>query len=101
MEWRPALWFLLFASLLDALFTDTGLRVGGMVEANPLMRYIYEHAYVLFYPIKIALPCLLLFILPKLKTNRSIRFLLPTSVMIYGFVLFLHMCWMAQYVVIV
>lgn len=95
--WMQRMGLLLLAlAVLDALFTDIGLRLTVIEEANPLMRWIYEQHVVYFYSIKIGLPLVLLLLFQSLKPRRIFALLLGPTVCLYLFVLGIHLYWIAQ-----
>ncbi|ARD48300.1 DUF5658 family protein [Sporosarcina sp. P33] len=81
--------------LLDALFTDYGLRLGHIEEANPLVSYIYEKSIPLFYAVKLGLPLLLLYIVVTARFSGNIvRISLTTALFLYIAVMFFHIFWL-------
>lgn len=85
--------FLLFAGLLDALFTHYGIAKGVIQEGNPLMRYLINKNWVLFYGMKIALPLILIVICNQHIRSRIVHHLLITAVVLYLAVLVYHFAW--------
>lgn len=89
-----ASFLLVCLSLMDALFTDFGLRLGTIEEANILMNTIYETNILLFYAIKIGLPLLLLYLTTIIHLKIYVRLLLSSALFLYVAVMFLHVFWM-------
>ncbi|WP_127586631.1 DUF5658 family protein [Paenibacillus koleovorans] len=85
--------FLLIASILDASLTDIGLRLHLIGEANPIMAYLYEHAYIGFYAFKIVLPLSLFYLLARVRKSIVIKSLVNLSVLVYIGILGLHYFW--------
>jgi hypothetical protein len=85
--------FVCIASLMDAMLTDIGLRLQLIDEANPLMRYLYEHSYLLFYGFKIILPLSLFFLAAKVGKRLLINSLFRLSAVVYAGILLLHYYW--------
>ncbi|MFC4409934.1 DUF5658 family protein [Chungangia koreensis] len=89
--------FLLFLlSILDAFYTDLGIRHQFITEANPLMNMIYEKTVIGFYGIKLILPLLMLFIVLNIKVKRHLWFLINGSLILYGVILYLHLQWITK-----
>ena len=85
---------LLCLSLLDAIFTDLGLRFGYIEEANQFVKYIYESSILIFYVIKLGLPLLLLYLTAIVNTRIYLRALLSLTLLLYVAVISLHFFWM-------
>lgn len=86
--------FLLFClCMIDATFTDIGIRYGHIQEANPFIRSIYDFNVATFYLTKACLPILLFFLLQYTKPSLLIRNLLVVALIIYTIVIFLHISW--------
>lgn len=92
--YRKSAFILLLASLTDAILTDFGLRLQVITEANPLMRFLYEHAYPLFYVTKAALPLALLLISERTAPKKYHIALIGTAYVVYAGVMVLHSRWM-------
>ncbi|MBB4824200.1 hypothetical protein HNO89_001422 [Sporosarcina luteola] len=94
---RSRLWntafLLLCLCMMDAIFTDLGLRQGVIEELNPLMRNIYEMNILLFYFIKFSLPLALLFLTAKLTHLMYLRMMLMATLLLYVIVIAYHICW--------
>lgn len=86
---------LLSLAILDSFFTDFGLRHNYITEANPLMRAVYEASVFGFYLLKISLPFLLLYLLTKIKQKKYLQYLLNFTLVLYSFVLCLHVIWLS------
>ncbi|MFD2672548.1 DUF5658 family protein [Marinicrinis sediminis] len=79
--------------LLDAIFTDIGLRFNWIEEANPVMAIVYVMHPIFFYVVKLALPALLCVIVVRIH-KRWFRYLVRGVTFLYAFVLILHAHWM-------
>jgi len=89
--------FLLFLmSILDAFYTDLGIRLDFITEANPLMGSVYESSVAGFYAIKIALPLLMLFIIMKIRVRNHLWFLIGGSLILYSLILAMHIRWITM-----
>ncbi|WP_303968903.1 DUF5658 family protein [Sporosarcina ureae] len=80
--------------LLDAVFTDCGLRLGYIEEANLLVAFMYDQSIALFYIVKLGLPLLLLYILAIRASGIIVRISLTTALFLYITVLFVHIFWL-------
>lgn len=80
--------------LLDAVFTDYGLRLGHIEEANLLVAFMYEQSIPLFYIVKLGLPLILLYIVAVRATGMIVRISLTTALFFYIMVLFVHIFWL-------
>ena len=87
--------FLILLAILDAIFSDFGIRNNHIEEANPLMRFVYETSIFSFYLLKIGLPCLLLYFLLNLEPKLYLRLLIGFSLLLYFTVLLQHIFWMS------
>lgn len=87
--------FILAASSLDAGFTLYGMHYNIITEANPLMNGLLQFNQLAFLLLKISLPLLLLFLVPKLISRRFKQLLVLTS-FIYCCVLSLHGVWLVE-----
>lgn len=86
--------FLLFClCLLDAIFTDIGLRNGFIQEANPFMRSIYSSSILLFYVVKTLLPLSLLYLSTILQPKLYLRFMMIGALILYVIILSSHLLW--------
>ena len=85
---------LLLLTIIDAIFTDYGLRYSYIEEANPLMKFIYDTSTLNFYIVKISLPLLLLHLLTRLQPKIYLRLLIGATLLLYTIVLFHHIFWM-------
>ncbi len=90
---RILLVFILIASILDASLTDIGLRLQLIGEANPLMRFLYDHLYIGFYAFKIILPLSLFFLIAKAGKGLLVKGLFRLSVVVYVGILCMHYYW--------
>ncbi|WP_301109148.1 DUF5658 family protein [Sporosarcina sp.] len=89
-----ASFLLLCLCLLDAVFTDYGLRFGHIQEANLLVSFMYEKSIVLYYTVKLGLPLLLLYIVTVGKTGVFLRIGLTSALFLYVTVICLHIFWL-------
>ncbi|PIC63978.1 hypothetical protein CSV79_09310 [Sporosarcina sp. P13] len=80
--------------LLDAIFTDYGLRSGHIQEANLLVSLLYEQSIALFYIVKLGLPLLLLYIVTISKSGVWLRISMTTALFLYIVVMFVHVFWL-------
>lgn len=80
--------------LVDAVFTDYGLRSGHIQEANLWIAILYERSIMLFYIIKLGLPLLLLYIVTLSKSGIWLRISITTALFVYIAVLFVHVFWL-------
>ncbi|AXI00588.1 hypothetical protein DV702_13175 [Sporosarcina sp. PTS2304] len=80
--------------LVDAVFTDYGLRFGHIQEANPLIAVLYNQSILLFYIIKLGLPLLLLYIVTISNSGIWLRLSMTTALFLYIVVLFVHVFWL-------
>ncbi|ARF17429.1 DUF5658 family protein [Sporosarcina ureae] len=80
--------------LLDAVFTDYGLRLGHIEEANLLVAFLYEQSIPLFYVVKLGLPLILLYVVTVSSSGIVVRIALTTALFIYIAVLFMHIFWL-------
>ncbi|PIC99411.1 MULTISPECIES: DUF5658 family protein [unclassified Sporosarcina] len=80
--------------LLDAVFTDYGLRFGLIEEANLLVSFLYEQSIPLFYVVKLGLPLILLYIVTISKLGFWVRITMTTALFLYIAVLFVHIFWL-------
>jgi hypothetical protein len=87
--------FVLLASTADACLTDAGLRLHLIDEANPLMRFVYDHSFAAFYACKILLPLSLFFLAAKVRKRVLITGLFRLSVAVYAGILLLHYYWLS------
>jgi len=85
--------YLLLLSMLDAFFTDLGIRKSLITEANPLMNGIYERSIVSFYALKIIMPLLLVGILSKIQPSLFIKILIIVAASLYSAILLMHIMW--------
>ena len=80
--------------LVDAVFTDYGLRLGYIEEANLLVAFLYERSISVFYVVKVGLPLILLYIVAVGKAGVWVRVFMATALFLYIAVLFFHIFWM-------
>ena len=85
--------FLLLFCMLDALFTDLGIRNNLITETNPLMDWIYENSVLGFYALKISMAVLLVYILSRIQPTLLIKMLMIGAISIYSAILFMHIFW--------
>lgn len=79
--------------VIDTFFTDFGIRQGHIQEANPLMNFIYNWSIFGFYAFKILLPTSLLTLVHFMKPSTVIRHMTIFCLILYIFVLSLHIYW--------
>ncbi|EGQ24107.1 hypothetical protein HMPREF9372_2550 [Sporosarcina newyorkensis 2681] len=80
--------------LLDAVFTDYGIRSGHIQEANVLVALLYEQSIPMFYIVKLGLPLLLLYIITISKSGIVLRISLTTALFLYIAVMCIHIFWL-------
>ncbi|MFD2214025.1 DUF5658 family protein [Metabacillus endolithicus] len=82
-------------NIVDGMLTYIGLNLGLIEEANPAMRAISDIELIYFLLTKLFLSALLYLIiyLDKLPENNIIKFLSSIGVIIYTFVIGLHVIW--------
>ena len=86
--------FLLFClCMIDAVFTDFGIRFGHIQEANPFVRSLYDLNIIAFYIMKASLPILLFILMNYMKPSQLIRSLLVVALIIYTLVILIHISW--------
>jgi hypothetical protein len=90
---RNLVTFVVIASILDAILTDVGLRHQLIVEANPIMRYLYENVYWSYYSVKILLPISLFFLIAKVGKQVLVSNLFRLAAVIYAGILIMHIYW--------
>lgn len=79
--------------MLDAIFTDFGIRYGHIEEANPFVRSLYEMNVFAFYLLKASLPILLYVLMHNMRPSLLIRNLLVVALIVYTSVIFIHVSW--------
>lgn len=86
--------FLLFClCMIDAIFTDFGIRYGHIEEANPFVRYLYDMNVIAFYLLKASLPFVLFILMHYMKPSSFIKNLLVVALVVYTVVIFIHISW--------
>ncbi|MCM3743573.1 DUF5658 family protein [Sporosarcina luteola] len=86
--------FLLFClCMIDAIFTDFGIRYGHIEEANPLVRSLYDLNIIAFYLLKSSLPIILFLFMKYMKPSLLVKNLLIVALIIYTIVTFIHISW--------
>ncbi|MFS0574664.1 DUF5658 family protein [Sporosarcina sp. 179-K 3D1 HS] len=93
---RKAALLLIALAIFDCLSTDIGIRHAHIEEANPLMRFLYDHHIAYFYGIKIGLPLILLLLLKSIEPKRLLAFFLGSALFLYLMVFGLHVFWIAH-----
>ncbi|WNR42370.1 DUF5658 family protein [Paenibacillus roseipurpureus] len=93
---RNLIIFLCLASLMDAGLTDMGIRLHVIGEANPVMRFLYEHSHLAFYGIKILIPIPLFFLAAKVSKHLYIKHLFRFSTICYMGILVMHAFWISS-----
>ncbi|HEY0828270.1 MAG TPA: DUF5658 family protein [Bacilli bacterium] len=98
---RNLLFFVLFASVIDSLLTDFGLRLGAIAETNPLMKMVYDHSPANFYFWKITITVLAFIFLYVLYRKHNITpviyFAIYGCCLIYAAILVFHGVWLILY----
>lgn len=86
--------FLLFClCMIDAIFTDFGIRFGHIEEANPFVRSLYDMNVIAFYLLKASLPILLFILMHYMRPSFIIRNLLIVALIIYTVIILIHISW--------
>jgi hypothetical protein len=86
--------FLLFClCMIDAVFTDFGIRYGHIQEANPFVRSLYDMNVIAFYMMKASLPILLFILMHYVKPSQLIRNFIVIALIIYTLVILIHISW--------
>ena len=86
--------FLLFClCMIDAVFTDFGIRYGHIQEANPFVRSLYDLNIIAFYIMKASLPILLFILMNYMKPSQMVRNSLVVALIIYTLVILVHVSW--------
>lgn len=88
-----AVFLLLLLSILDAFYTDLGLRNNFITEANPLMNAVYEKTTFGFYALKFLLPLIMLIIVMNIQARRHLWILINASLVLYALILAMHIRW--------
>jgi hypothetical protein len=81
---------LLIANLADGLFTFTFLQLNVATEANPLMRWVYDHSPLSFMVVKLACVQASLLVLWQHRTRRVAVFAVRSTAAVYGMVVAYH-----------
>ncbi|PLS17137.1 hypothetical protein CVD28_13875 [Bacillus sp. M6-12] len=82
--------------IADTAFTGFGEELYIIEEANPLMLFLQERSWMLFYLIKIVLPAALL-ILTRDVQSKLVNVLLKLALILYGAVTLYHVGWITLY----
>ncbi len=86
--------FLLFClCMIDAIFTDFGIRYGHIQEANPFVRSLYDMNVIAFYMMKAGLPILLFILMQYMKPSHLVRNLIVVALIIYTLIILVHISW--------
>ncbi|MDR6554811.1 DUF5658 family protein [Paenibacillus qinlingensis] len=86
---------LLILCFFDALFTDIGLQLALIQEANPLIRYLYEWHIIAYYLVKLIFPVALMLIYPYIRQKLWVKPCLTLTVVIYAAVNVYHFVWLS------
>lgn len=86
-------------SVFDSFITDYGLRNMLIEEANPIMRTIYNESVLAFYSVKLFLPALLILIVMKLKSTKTLRVFMMIALLIYIIVFLQHILWLSLFLI--
>ncbi|WP_462408740.1 DUF5658 family protein [Neobacillus sp. Marseille-QA0830] len=89
--------FLLLSGILDACLTHFGIQFGVIEEGNPVMKFVIEKNWSLFYLIKILLPVVLIVLLIVHPITALMKKLLISASILYFSVLLYHLTWIALY----
>ena len=86
--------FLLFClCMIDAIFTDFGIRYGHIQEANPFVRSLYDMNVIAFYIMKAGLPILLFILMQYMKPSQLVRNFIVVALIIYTLIILVHISW--------
>lgn len=86
--------FLLFClCMIDAIFTDFGIRYGHIQEANPFVRSLYDMNVIVFYMMKAGLPILLFILMQYMKPSQLVRNFIVVALIIYTLIILVHISW--------
>ncbi len=85
--------YLLILSILDAVFTDVGIRLNLISEANPIIDFIYTNNIIAFYILKIGLPLMLIYIVKFLHESKAVTCVSLIAIFVYTLVLIYHLSW--------
>lgn len=86
-------WIMLF-SITDASFTDIGIRMGLVEEANPFAKTLYDWHWSAFYGFKVLLPLVLLLVYPSIRNTKWINRGIVICFIFYLLVNIYHLLWM-------
>jgi len=104
-KWLISSYIFMVLNLLDAGFTDFGLRHGFVTEANPLMDWLYQCHIGLFYLIKIMFPILLIYLFHShfhiFEKNKWIRLMYIFCFVSYVLVSIWHFVWMGAVLILI
>lgn len=92
----PQAVFLFLLSFADAFFTWIGVKDGLIEEANPLMDHLLGFSATAFFLVKLALPLLLIVLVPRLNGSLIFRVSLLVAVISYTSVFLLHAAWISM-----
>ncbi|MDW0112924.1 DUF5658 family protein [Sporosarcina saromensis] len=79
--------------IIDAVFTDIGIRQGHIEELNPIMRFVHDKSILLFYGMKILLPAILLTLIQFAKTSTILKYTVLFALIIYVVIVSMHIYW--------
>ncbi|CAN7746676.1 DUF5658 family protein [Paenibacillus sp. LjRoot153] len=86
---------LLILCFFDALFTDIGLQLAFIQEANPFIRHIYEWHIIAYYLVKLIFPIALMLIYPYIRQKLWVQPCLTLTVIVYAAVNVYHFVWLS------
>jgi uncharacterized membrane protein len=93
---------IIIASLngLDGVLTFWGIKNGNIIEANPIMDWVWKHNPIIFLGIKISLSLILLiigyFLTKQKQIGQRFIFVLKSTTVLYLLVSILHMKWIVN-----
>lgn len=86
---------LLILCFFDALFTDIGLQLAFIQEANPFIRHLYEWHIIAYYLVKLIFPLALMLIYPYIRQKLWVQPCLTLTVIVYAAVNVYHFVWLS------
>lgn len=79
--------------IIDAVFTDIGIRNGHIEELNPLMRFVHDKSIFMFYLLKFLLPTILLTLIKFAKTSTILKYIVLLALIMYVVIISMHIYW--------
>lgn len=86
---------LLILCFFDALFTDIGLQLAFIQEANPFIRSVYEWHILAYYLVKLIFPVALMLMYPYIRQKFWVQPCLTLTVIVYAAVNVYHFVWLS------